>query len=377
VTRTGIVATVLPSLDSLGPVLDRFADQLQSGDSAARVGDQLSATLLGPAISQLPAGITRLIIVPDGALHRLPFAALSLGPGQPLIQRFGISLAPSLAVAQMLMHRQAAGAGPILALGDPAFGSKSTTPPRAEVMREAFDDAGGLPRLVASADEARHAAEYAAGSVLRLGEEASEAFLKHTPLTGYRVIHFATHALVDDRTVARTALALAPGGGEDGFVTAGEISQLSLNADLVVLSACRTADGMLVGGEGVQGLTAPFLQAGARSVLATLWPVNDRAAARFEALFYPSLVGGATVGEALRRASEAAIAQGDPASEWAAFVLVGDPTVVVPLTRPTPQWRWGLVMLLAVVAYGVWRVKLRKAEGGPSPDGRTGRTLQL
>jgi CHAT domain-containing protein/tetratricopeptide (TPR) repeat protein len=377
VTPSGLRATVLPSLDSLGPELDRFADQLQSGDPAGAVARRLSNTLLGPAIGELPPSITRLVIVPDGALHRLPFAALPLADGGPLIARFGISLAPSLAVARLLIRRPAAGAGPILALGDPAFGSHPATAPRAELMREAFDAAGGLPRLVASADEARRAAGYAEGSVLRLGEDASEAFLKHTSLTGFRVLHFATHALVDDRTVARTALALAPGGGEDGFVTAGEIAQLSLDADLVVLSACRTADGMLVGGEGVQGLTAPFLQAGARAVLATLWPVSDRGAARFEAQFYRALAGGAPAGEALRRASQSAIAGGEPAAEWAAFVLVGDPTVVVPLRPPTTPWLWGVVLLVAVAAYGAWRVKVRKREAGPSPEGKTGRTRQL
>ena len=377
VTRAGIRAEVLPSLDSLASDLERFAGLLQSGAASAVVATRVSTILLGPAVADLPVSVTRLVIVPDGALHRVPFAALPLEDGRPLITRFAVSLAPSLAVAQVLARRRSPGNGPVLALGDPAFGSGQSMATRTEVLREAFDVSGGLPRLEASADEARRAAGYVAGSVLRLGADASEAYLKHTPLTGFRVLHFATHALVDDRTVARTALALSPGDGEDGFVTAGEIAQLSLNADLVVLSACRTADGLVVGGEGVQGLTAPFLQAGARAVLATLWPVTDRSAARFEAEFYRELAGGAPAGEALRRASASAIAGGAPASEWAAFVLVGDPSVVVPLRSQANRWRWGAMLLVVALAYGVWRLKLTKGEATMSPEGRRPRTRQL
>ncbi|MGH7536669.1 MAG: CHAT domain-containing protein [Gemmatimonadales bacterium] len=79
-----------------------------------------------------------------------------------------------------------------------------------------------------------------------------------------------------DRVSFRTALALTPGQGEDGFVTPGELAGLRLDADLVVLSACRTAGGVVVDGEGVQGLTAPLLAAGARSVVATSWQVGDQ-----------------------------------------------------------------------------------------------------
>src|SRR4029079_17985556 len=103
---------------------------------------------------------------------------------------------------------------------------------------------------------------------VRLGADASAAFLKHAELRGYRVLHFATHALVDERSAARTALALAPGEGEDGFVGPAELASLGLGADLVILSACRTAGGAVIEGEGIQGLTAPLLEGGARAVVA-------------------------------------------------------------------------------------------------------------
>ena len=94
---------------------------------------------------------------------------------------------------------------------------------------------------------------------------ASEAQLKREPLGRYQIIHFATHALVDETSPTRTSLALTPGDGDDGFVRPGELSSLTLAANLVVLSACRTATGRLVRGEGMLGLTAPLLAAGARS----------------------------------------------------------------------------------------------------------------
>src|SRR5262249_6075549 len=134
-----------------------------------------------------------------------------------------------------------------------------------EGFHSAFAATGGLPRLEGSGREVRSIARYAPGAELKVREAASESYLLTSSLTQFRVIHFATHALVDDRVSFRRALALAPGNGEEGFVTPAELARLRLDADLVVLSACRTAGGVVVDGEGVQGLTAPLLAAGAHS----------------------------------------------------------------------------------------------------------------
>jgi len=112
------------------------------------------------------------------------------------------------------------------------------------------------------------------------------------------------------------------------------LAALRLDADLIVLSGCRTARGVVFTGEGVQGLAGPLLEAGARSVLATLWSVGDRDAARFVGAFYEAAGRGAMVGDALAQAKRAAIVRGDPPSVWAAFVLVGNPAVRPPLPRP-------------------------------------------
>jgi CHAT domain-containing protein len=210
--------------------------------------------------------------------------------------------------------------------------------------------AGGSPalaRLAGSGREARMVARYAPDAVVRLRGEASEAYLKRAPLEEFGVIHFATHALVDEGSVARTALALAPGGGETGLVAPGDLAALRLRADLVVLSACRSAGGVVVAGEGVQGLTSPLLQAGARSVVATGWRIGDRGTVSFVRDFYAALAGGRPVGDALRTAKLAAIDRGAPPGEWAAFGVVGDPLVIVPLRAPPLFAQWWLGPALA------------------------------
>jgi hypothetical protein len=139
---------------------------------------------------------------------------------------------------------------------------------------------------------------------------------------------------VDDRALGRTALALAPGDPGSGLVTPGELARLRLRADLVVLSACRTAGGVVVDGEGLQGLTAPLLEAGARSVVATSWRVGDRSTLRLVNGLCAALAKGRPVIEALREAKLVAMRDGAPPAVWAAFELVGDPATVVPLTPP-------------------------------------------
>jgi CHAT domain-containing protein len=120
---------------------------------------------------------------------------------------------------------------------------------------------------------------------------------------------------------------LAPGDGEDGLVLADDLASLDLDADLVTLSACATGRGATVRSEGLVGLTAPLLEAGARAVLATAWRVSDAETARFMGGFYREVAAGRTVGEALQRAKTAARRRGAPVSVWGAFSLVGDATV--------------------------------------------------
>ena len=194
--------------------------------------------------------------------------------------------------------------------------------------------------------------------------------MKHAQLDRFRILHFATHAVVDEATAARTALVLAASEGESGFVRPGELAALRLDADLVVLSACRTARGVLVEGEGVQGLTAPLLKAGARSVVATSWRIGDRTTFAFVQSLYDALARGLPVTDALRAAKLDAIRRGAPPREWAVFTAVGDPLVRVPLRMPPSSFgRWpfliiALLLALATAAAVVRMRRLRKSQPG-------------
>jgi CHAT domain-containing protein len=354
VTRRGVAARLLPSADSLARPIERFAALLEDGEPADALSRTLGAAVLGPVAELAPDGVARLIIVPDGPLHRVPFDALRLPGGGRAIERWAIGLAPSAAIATVLRTRpegDSAGAPRLLAIGDPSFANERSAAPtrEADLFRGAFDAAGGLPRLAASGEEARDVARYAGKSEVRLRADASEAWLKHAAIDRFQVIHLATHAVVDESSLARTSLALAPGAGEDGFLSPADIAGLRLHADLVVLSACRTAGGVMVSGEGLQGLTTPLLEAGARSVIATQWRIGDRSTVRLVHDLYDALARGAPVGDALREAKLAAIRRGAPPSEWAGFTVIGDPLVTTPLRAP--RFRVPLVWLgVAAVA---------------------------
>ena len=345
VQRDGVRARVLAPIDSLTTVVTRFTSLLESGADPTRLSRTLGAGLLEPLLPILGARVKRIVIVPDGALHRLPFDALRLSDGRYLFERYAVGIAPSASAVVALRARpardQRSSSLRLLAIGDPAIATTIRDTSRdgdAEDDLSALATMSGAPKLVGASREARLVARYAPAADVRLGSDATASFLRRANLRQYRVLHFATHALVDEQSLARTALALTPSEGENGLVGAGELAALSLDADLVVLSACRSAGGVLVGGEGVQGLTSPLLQAGARSVVATNWRISDQRVVPFIERFYDGLARGLTVTDALRSAKIGALAAGEPPRIWAAFLAIGDPLVTVPLRAPSKSW---------------------------------------
>ena len=161
------------------------------------------------------------------------------------------------------------------------------------------------------------------------GFDAGRETILAGPLAGFRRPHFATHAVVDPRHPELSGLVLstvdAAGRPRDGLLRAHEIAALDLDAELVVLSACRTALGVEMPGEGLVGLTRAFFEAGARSVLVSLWSVDDRSTAELMRRFYGELFAGRAPAPALARAQAAMAAE--PAwrapYHWGGFVLQG------------------------------------------------------
>jgi CHAT domain-containing protein len=325
ITHRGAVAVSVIAVDSLRDDIARDLAVVQSGRADSAAAARLGEEILGKTVRLIPAEITGLVLVPEDALHRVPFAALIVN-GHRLIERYAVHVVPSAAIALSLWRtRPAPGPARMLAFGDAHFPTDDErNSPATRAHFAAFTASGGLSPLSASGTEAREAVQHWPRSQALLGGDASESNLKRAKLDQFRLLHFATHAQVDERAPGRSAIALAAGGGEDGFVTSTDLGSLRLNADLVMLSGCSTALGLIVGGEGILGLTGPLLLSGAHSVVATLWPVNDRASAEFVQRFYGFLASGSTASEALRLAQLDAIRREQPTRDWAAFVLTGD-----------------------------------------------------
>jgi hypothetical protein len=324
---------------SLRPAVALFDGLFENRDGAEiRPAVGLYRDLLEDALGLLPAAVRRLIIVPDDALHQFPFAALRRKESDPpLAARYQISIAPS---ATLWLHwragRPAAAEEPLLALADPKLPGEGRAP-RAIERAAIFMDGLQLGALPFARQEARVAVRHLdGGSVLRVGDEASEGYVKNTDLRRFGVLHFATHAVLDDQHPERSGVLLTPApASEDGLLQMREIVSLHLDGRIVVLSSCRSASGQMLRGEGVMGLARAFFQAGAHTVVASLWPLRDDDGAALFDRFYAHLGDGLSVSRALRAAQRDRIAAGAPSYAWAGLVVLGDGDLV-PLPGGTP-----------------------------------------
>lgn len=371
VVRSGAVTAYdVPGHDALLPRV-RLLHALVAADDRAgleRLGADLYAQLLAPAATALQ-GVRRLILVPDGVLQRVPFALLRVGRGW-LFERHTLTVAPSATVLDHLRQSDRRASRPLLAMAAP------DAPDRQAAL---FDMApGALAALRHASGEASNAGRRlgAVADDMYLGVRATERVLKSADAAQYRVVHLAAHAVVDEVMPRRSAVLLAPGDDDDGVLRVSEIANLSLDADLVVLAACRSNVGRLVRGEGLLSLSRAFLHGGARAVLATAWTVDDGETAWLMREFYRELADGLAPDEALQQAQRRAIAGGgahaSPA-HWGAFLLIGDARTPIVTPGSTPSTSQ-LVAVGAGVAGGAlvlgwWRRRPRR----PSADAEAGR----
>jgi CHAT domain-containing protein/Tfp pilus assembly protein PilF len=357
----------LPTQDLIDKTLEQFLPTLREpllGRSEinrhVQLAKQVYADLIGPVRDQIQ-GKHQIVIVPDADLFYLPFEAIidaeaklegsadSLSSQPYLGKIYDFSYVPSASVLVTLKRLRGSPGPtqhPLLAFGDPAFQSTPEPSQIAFSTRGAYEKMGvGFDRLPYSAEEVRgimavYGISPESGSVY-LGNNATKKALLGLDLSQYRTLHFATHAVMGDQVkwITQPALIFSPDatGGPDGDVLKmSEIFNLRLNADLVVLSACETARGKLSRGEGIVGLTSAFLFAGSRSVVASLWNVNDESTSVFMELFYRNLKQGLTKADALRQARIAIMQQQIKSSVtgeqeslaspyyWAPFILTGE-----------------------------------------------------
>jgi CHAT domain-containing protein/TolA-binding protein len=368
---------------------------------------QLSRVLLG-TLDTAPKA-RRLLVVADGGLHYIPFDALPLPTADPevcqigtdpptytpLLTSFEVVHLPSfssLALLRRLNSTSAPGTQGIAIWADPVFESDdprvtNRRPTHTMPSQEASDLATpGSPqlklpglnayktpsRLSATQDEAKSISQLApAGAVMLFtGFAANRERTLESDLSGYRILHFATHGLVDNDHPLLSGLLLSTideqGLSRNGLLQLHDIYGLRLNADLVVLSACQTGLGKELPGEGFVGLTQGFLYAGSRSVVATLWQVEDNTTAALMKSFYQAMLEeGDAPAAALRRAKLKMYRRPSLQSPyyWSAFVLQGEFR-----PRPAACWRdlpwphalWAVLAVPAVILWLRFRRKRRE-----------------
>ena len=310
---------------------------------------QLAKLLFGPV--RLPAR-RRLLIVPDGSLQYLPFAALSIAENGrdavPLVKLYELAMLPS--ASALVSLRKTAGRRPqpadeVTVFADPVFEppgkpipasvSSSSGAPRSRELTSALRDlrdSQWIPNLPGSRNEALAIQQITGSARTRLvmGYEANREAIMGSSIARQRIIHFATHGMMDTRHPEMSGLVLSMfnkrGESQDGYLRLSDIYNLKLSADLVVLSSCESALGKDLGSEGIIGLPRAFLYAGARSVIASLWKVDDEATVPLMKMFYSRLQRGENPARALQAAQLDLLKNArlsDP-YYWAAFVLEGD-----------------------------------------------------
>jgi len=327
VTRNSVHSYLLPPQTQLEAETTQYRSELTKGNTDLPLAQRLFNDLLG-AIPEYKTN-SDLIVVPDGKLHLLPFAALA-DAGQYVAASHTVSVAPSGTVLDLLGHRSRGSRHPTLPyIGVAAWISKPPPITLIASIRRAISgpDRRQLVALPESRNEVESiAADFPPPKTVLLGADATETDFKHLPLGQFEAIHLALHGYTDPEFPDRSALVFAPETPpiDDGLLQVREIRHLRLNADLVTLSACDTGVGP-VGEEGVADIENAFIEAGAQSVVSALWEVNDQATADLMIDFYRQLDRGESKAEALRQAQLDMLKSGRPPSSWAGFELDGEP----------------------------------------------------
>jgi CHAT domain-containing protein/Tfp pilus assembly protein PilF len=429
VTRTEMSSFELPGRVEIETAARSFYDLLKAVQPVAGETAEQRESRASEAARQLPAGTAslselllgavgpklkgkRLLIVADGALQNIPFQALTLPASAIADQRSGppyliyhheiinepSASALALLISETVDRQPAPKSAAVLADAvfendDPRIGSAGQ--PEAVLaaqeysmskLHQAFRDTGSvsaggqIPRLLASRQEARDIlALTPSGTALSaLGFDASRATATSAELSQYRIVHFATHAILNQQSPELSGIVLSlfnqKAEPQDGFLRLHDIYNLQLKADLVVLSACNTALGRDVKGEGLVGLTRGFMHAGASSVVASLWKVDDDATAELMKHFYTYMLEEKLPPSAALRRAQLEMLKQRPWNEpyyWAAFVIQGryDNQLKLDYKNTREQRMTGpaIGILLSGLLFWGFRVHRRRRKKLPAP----------
>ncbi|WP_414620825.1 tetratricopeptide repeat protein [Calothrix sp. CCY 0018] len=355
ITKTGITSYSLPKRADIETVAEVFKKELVKENQVGipKSGVKLSQMILAPVASQL--GNKRLLIAADSVLQTIPFAALpvpeksSTAPTPLLVNHEIVTLssASSIAISRNQLKGRKLAPKSIAILADPVFSRndkriQGNAQPISDENRGAFDYQQdvclNLQRLQHTATEAKKILSLLpkpSNGFSATGFAASRESATNKELSQYQMIHFATHGCISEKRPASSGLVFSlidkTGNNTDGYLRLNDIYNLNLPAELVTLSACETAKGKQVEGEGLIGLSRGFMYAGAKRVAVSLWKVNDRATATFMDKFYTKMLKkGLSPSKALRAAqlemwnSNKANNQWKAPYYWAAFTIIGD-----------------------------------------------------
>ena len=326
----------------------RTARIAQADGQFQQLAAELSRMILSPAATELRN--KRLVIVADGALQYVPFAALTVANRRPFIvdhEIVSLPSASSLAVQRQNLANRELAPKTLAVIADPVFSAndsrvkKTAAAPVEPVSTRIIEHgpataSGGqftIPRLPFTRWEADQILAVARdGSNLKaLDFRASRAIATGGELSKYRYVHFATHGYLDTTRAGLSAIVLSlydeDGKPQDGFLRTHDVYNLKLPAELVVLSACETGLGKDVQGEGLEGLTRGFMYAGARRVVVSLWNVNDKATASLMQHLYAGMLRNNKTPAAALRAAQIEMlrtAQWQSPYYWAPFVMQGE-----------------------------------------------------
>ena len=300
---------------------------------------ELYQTLIQPNVDFVRN--SKLTIIPDGVLSYLPFDLLKeKEDGSSMINNYTISYDYSAFLYQHFKNQEATNKSKLLALA-PKFNNPglATDNIRSEIV--------ALPGAEMEVDQI---GEIFSSTILK-GNQATESAFK-SEATNYGILHFATHALVDDFSPGNTRLIfdLNETGEDDGYLHSHEIYNMKLNADLVTLSACNTGFGKIKKGEGVMSLSRAFAYAGSPNSLVSLWPASDKSSPIVMESFYQNLADGMPKDEALRKAKldylESTPEKGTHPFYWSGFVFIGNPQ---PIDTSSNIWLWILISTVLLV----------------------------
>jgi len=407
VDKQGLVAFNLPGRALIEEKVDRLRSllgsrEIKAGESLdeyyarVRVAEAeytdlsrtLSNELFGSAFHQFAA--KKLIFVADGRLHHFPVGALPL-PGaekdEPILLTNEVVYVPSATALKLLRLERKSDARPerdLLVFADPVFSRSdervvnrgSSAEGTFAAVLSTFRNVGSLAslsRLPASEDEARSISEVVGTGRTKVlsGFAANRDGVMKGEIEDFRVVHFATHGLIDEKRPDLSGILLSvfdrEGNEHDGgFVRMQDVFGLRLNSDLVVLSACDTGIGKEVKGEGVMSINSAFLQAGAKSVVSSFWKVDDVATKNLMTEFYRGMAGDGLAPSAALRQAQIRM-YNDPRYRspfyWAAFAASGDGRVKVAFASNTLVYGYyaaAFVLLSMLTLFGIHHYRRRR-----------------